>query len=208
VKGVSGLNRFVLGVLVFATLLFAGISPSSAHTSLVSSHPKVDERFSTPLAEISLQFDEDLITLAENEPNRITLTDAKGSVITLGKTDVAGSIARSSLDPAAMKPGIYTVHYRVVSGDGHVVSSQYQFTYLVGADSGVTQSSQSGESPASTESHISTPDKHSTSEKSAVRVITLHNHKSFIHRHSDHIVLALAAIAVIGSWYLIRRRND
>ena len=50
-------NLLVLGFLI--TLL--GIAPSSAHTSLVASTPKIDSKLPTAPQAISLQFDEDLL---------------------------------------------------------------------------------------------------------------------------------------------------
>jgi methionine-rich copper-binding protein CopC len=206
VKGVSGLKRLTLGFLAIATSLIAGISPSSAHTSLISSQPKVDQRVSGPIMEISLQFDEDLIALGDKEPNRIALFDSDGKSIPLGKTEILGSIARASVESSTWKSGIYSVQYRVVSGDGHVVSSEYKFTYI--ATSANQKSSSPPENVSATRSAASLPT--STSEASGrptqVPDTPTHEHSSFIQRHSEHAVLTFIGVALIGIWVLIRRR--
>ena len=207
-KGVSGLKRSTLGILLIATSLFAGISPSSAHTSLVSSQPKVDGRVSAPLLEISLQFDEDLITLGEKEPNRIALFDSDGKSVALGKTEVVGSIARASLDSSNWKSGIYSVQYRVVSGDGHVVSSEYTFTFFAASENQQALSPREHLNATRSATSLPTP----TSERSALGTQesdkTMQEHSSLIHRHSEHIIVTFIGVAVIGIWVFIRRRNN
>lgn len=207
-KGVSGLKRLALGILVIATSLFAGISPSSAHTSLISSQPKVDGRVSGPLVEISLQFDEDLITLGEKDPNRIALVEIEGKNIPLGKTEVLGSIARASVDSSAMKSGIYSVQYRVVSGDGHVVASEYKFTYIATSDNQESASPRENVSPPRGGTSLPTPTSETSAPPAQVPDKLIHEHSSFIHRHSEHIILTFIGVALVGIWVLIRRRNN
>ena len=202
------MKRLTLGIVVITTSLFAGISPSSAHTSLISSQPKVDGRFSGPLVEISLQFDEDLITLGEKDPNRIALVEIDGKNIPLGKTEVVGSIARASVDSSAMKPGIYSVQYRVVSGDGHVVASEYKFTYIATSDNQESESPRENISPTRGGTTFPTPTSDTSASPTQVPDKPIHQHSSFIHRHSDHIILTFIGVAFVGIWILIRRRNN
>ena len=197
-----------MGILVIATTLFTGISPSSAHTSLISSQPKVDGRVSGPLVEISLQFDEDLITLGEKETNRIALVGPNGKNMALEKTEVVGSTARASVDSSAMKSGIYSVQYRVVSGDGHVVASEYRFTYIANSENQQSSSPRENVSPTRGAASLPTPTSETSAPPTQVPDKPVHEHSSFIHRHSEHLILTLAGVALIGIWFLVRRRNN
>lgn len=207
-KGVSGLKRITLGILVITTSLFVGISPSSAHTSLVSSQPKVDGRVSAPPLEISLQFDEDLITLGDKDPNRIALFDSDGKSVALGKTEVVGSIARASVESSTWKSGIYSVQYRVVSGDGHVVSSEYRFTFIATSENQQSSSPRENLNAAPRATTLPTPTSQTSASPTQVPEKPIHEHSSFIHRHSEHAILTFIGVALIGIWVLIRRRNN
>ena len=196
-----------MGIILIATSLLAGTYPSSAHTSLVSSQPKVNERVSSPLLEISLQFDEDLITLEGKNLNKIALSDADGRSIALGKTNVLGSVARASLDSSAMTSGTYYVQYRIVSGDGHVVSSQYQFTYSAVTEPKVTPRALPGENRDIPKTRESIPDTGTNVAETLAPIATSQKHASFIHKHGNHIIYSLGGFAAIVIWFLIRRRR-
>lgn len=207
-KGVSGLKRLSSGILIITAFLFVGISTSYAHTSLISSQPKVEGRVSGPLLEISLQFDEDLITLGEKDPNRIALVGANGKNIAIGKTEVVGSIVRASVGSSDLKSGLYSVQYRVVSGDGHVVASEYQFTYLANTETQQSPSPQESVSPSSAKTLPTAPSSETTAGPTRVPVETIHEHSSFIHRHGEHLAMTIIGSVGIGIWFLFRRRNS
>jgi methionine-rich copper-binding protein CopC len=202
------MKRFTLGILIIVTSMFIGIYPSSAHTSLISSQPKINGRVSGTLAEISLQFDEDLITLGDKDPNLIALLDSHGKSMSLGKTEVVGSIARASVVSSGMASGMYSVQYRVVSGDGHVVTSEYQFTYTANAESQESPSPRASVSQLSHQTETSTATSEPSVYPTRVTAEPNHEHSSFISRHNNHIIFTLAGLAFIGIWFLIRRRNN
>ena len=80
----------------------------------------------TPPTQVRLTFDEDLISIGSS--NQIVVKSPNGSVVSKGKTHVNGSIAAVFL--AKLKVfGKYRVTYRIVSADGHIVSSSYFFYY-------------------------------------------------------------------------------
>ena len=120
-SGVSGVVRKILGILTIVVLVLLGVDSASAHTSLVSSTPKNGSTLESAPTEISLQFDEDLITIGDKDPNKISLRDEDGNEISTGQTKVIGSIVSAALSPTSLKSGLYTVSYRVLSADGHVV---------------------------------------------------------------------------------------
>ena len=69
---------------------------------------------------VSIEFDGKLQTLGTEKINRITVTDSSGQVISDGISLVEGtkiSTKISILDST----GLMSVHYRIVSEDGHPV---------------------------------------------------------------------------------------
>ena len=199
-------NFLVLGFLI--TLL--GIAPSSAHTSLVTSSPKIDSKLPIAPQAISLQFDEDLLVLGDNETNRISVVDIANHEYVAKATKVLGSIATAELNTHEMRPGLYTVRYRIVSGDGHVVSSSYQFE-VQGAQN---QSSNSGNTPSKTPSVTQAPIVKATSEDTSSPEVTASNlainrhdgnHQTFFHRHASHIAYLAFGLFAILFWVLLKK---
>jgi methionine-rich copper-binding protein CopC len=74
-----------------------------------------------------LEFAEALTTLKNKNANSITILGAKSLKVLTSKISVTKGIARVDI-PGQLKSGIYTVQYRVVSADGHVLKSQFKFT--------------------------------------------------------------------------------
>jgi methionine-rich copper-binding protein CopC len=95
-------------LLVAAALLTTGTA--QAHSDLDASTPKANSRVETSPTSVSLTFNEDI--------------RAKGN----GAIVIDGSNAKQSIKKLTA-PGRYTVRYRIVSADGHVVSSKYSFAF-------------------------------------------------------------------------------
>jgi len=210
VKGVSRVKKlpYLLFLGFLSTIL--GIAPSSAHTSLVTSTPKINSKLSTSPQVISLQFDEDLLVLGDNETNRISVTDISKHEYVATATKVLGSIASAELNSNEMHPGLYTVSYRVVSGDGHVVSGNYQFE-LQGADN---LSSNSGNTPSKTPSISQSPTVGTPPGSISAPEVTTSNsapsghdgiHQTFFQQHSSHIAYVAIGLITILMWVLLRK---
>lgn len=117
----------VLGALLGLTALLSamalGAAPADAHARLEASSPTDGSTLTATPPEIMLRF---------NEPIKDGLNEVS---VTTGSTDVAdGEIqveGQSAYQPIRldMKPGKYTVKYKVVSADGHPVSGTFSFTY-------------------------------------------------------------------------------
>lgn len=117
----------VLGAFLGLTALLAAMvitaAPADAHARLESSSPSDGSTLTATPPEVMLRF---------NEPIKEGLNEVS---VTTGSTDVAdGEIdveGQSVYQPIAldMKPGTYTVKYKVVSADGHPVSGTFTFTY-------------------------------------------------------------------------------
>ena len=98
---------------------------AQAHAALLKSAPARRASVMHSPTEVRLWFSEEL------EPSyaSVWVEDAGGETLTTGPVPVDDkdkSVIAMSLPPVG--PGVYTVHYRVVSVDGHVVQSGFIFT--------------------------------------------------------------------------------
>ena len=101
---------------------------AQAHTKLLSSTPTAGAIVEEWPTEISLIFDEDLITVGEEKSNFLVVNNAAGDQISSDDEVVNGSEIKVSLEPNTTK-GPVLVYYRVVSGDGHPVEGEYAFNF-------------------------------------------------------------------------------
>jgi copper transport protein len=107
--------------LAFVALVALALPSSAfAHASLVHKSPTYRERLASPPTQIVLGFDQTIELL----PKAIVVLDARGH-------DLAGQTrlrSRSLVAPLHTLPrGPYTVRWRAMSNDGHVVSGVYTF---------------------------------------------------------------------------------
>ncbi len=109
-------------------LLLAALSTpisAAAHAILVKSQPGKDETVSTPPKQIDLWFNDPVrneylaLAVIDSEGKRVDNHDAEQSL-----TD-GSNIHATVVD---LPPGTYTIRYRVVSQDTHIVTGKFQFT--------------------------------------------------------------------------------
>ena len=96
-----------------------------AHAVLVRSSPTARAALSRPPERVHLWFNERL----EPAYSRATVWDSAGKQVDAadGAVDPAEP-TRLTVALPALKPGTYTVKFRVLSVDGHLVESQFPFT--------------------------------------------------------------------------------
>lgn len=112
-------------------------SPAGAHAALVSADPALGASLDRLPASVSLEFSDEM-----NQPSQISVLGPDGKKIGRGETIVDGAtVSRQIVDPG--QAGTYRVDYRVVSADGHPVTSSYKFTVT----SGVPASSKATSEP-------------------------------------------------------------
>ncbi len=105
-------------------ILSFGSPGANAHSTLVSSVPSADSTVVDFPMEVTLSFNEELLKVGEENPNRVEVFDESG-VLVSGPSVLSGA---SIAAPVGINGnGAYTVKYRVVSKDGHVVEDEYQF---------------------------------------------------------------------------------
>jgi methionine-rich copper-binding protein CopC len=106
--------------------ILALAAPAVAHTELVSSAP-ADKASAESPTEVRLTFSEPV------DPRfaKVSVKAPGGADVTQGKPAVTETVVVQPI--AAKKPGKYTVAFRIVSTDGHPVSSSQAFTVTVPA---------------------------------------------------------------------------
>jgi copper resistance protein C len=98
---------------------------SWGHAYLVKSSPARRAVLSTPPARIVLWFNERL----EAQFSQLSVWNAEGQQVDGGNVQVGPDDGkRLSVDVPALPTGSYTVKYRVLSVDGHVVEAEFPFT--------------------------------------------------------------------------------
>lgn len=119
-------NRKVLGIFLAASLLIPQ-SNAFAHGDLIASNPKAHSTVSKLPKVVWVEFDGNLITIADKQTNFLNVKNSKGKELGDGKAFVAGArISVNIKDRSAI--GTIKVSWRVVSEDGHPVSSFLTFT--------------------------------------------------------------------------------
>src|SRR5216684_1142290 len=115
----------LLGALAVAGIALAASAPAaSAHATLL---------FTSPAADSAVPVSPEVITLTFNEPvtlvgTPVTLAGPGGRKIALGAARESGGRSVLTVPAASRLPdGVYTVSWQVISADGDLVGSQYEF---------------------------------------------------------------------------------
>ena len=114
-------------VIWAAVSLSLGIVPSAqTHSSLADSNPKARSVIAKLPKLLWIEFDGNLITLGDKKINFLSVTNRKGRELSDGEPFIGG--ARLSVKIKHRKAaGPIKVSWRVVSQDGHPVSSYLTF---------------------------------------------------------------------------------
>lgn len=135
-------RRVVLWFLVGLGLLAAAgplAGPVGAHATLESTSPANDEVVSSAPKQVTLTFDD---TVTVNDDG-VKVLDPRSNDVSEGPptTQQDGKVVVQKVDAEAQ--GTYTVSYRVLSDDGHVIDGSYVFHvgHRTGSTAAVTTSS-------------------------------------------------------------------
>lgn len=111
-------------LLVMLSLLFQ-VNSVMAHAALVKSDPPRRASLSSPPKQIQLWFNEQV----EGSYASITVLDSKKNSMTENRPEVVLNDPKSIiLNLPQMEPGRYTVQYRIMSVDGHIIESNFDFS--------------------------------------------------------------------------------
>ena len=120
------MKKLVSALLAFGVAISAAPS-ASAHASYSDSNPKARSVITKLPKLLWVEFDGNLITIADKQTNFLTVKNSKGKELSEGKAFVGGArISVKIKDRNATGP--IKVSWRVVSEDGHPVSSFLTFT--------------------------------------------------------------------------------
>ena len=119
-----------IAVTLGAVFLAFSTLPASAHTVLVTSSPQANSVIESLPTSITITFAEDLVDIGNS--NSISVLDQAGEELSQGDISVSGPTLSKSLTPSD-KLGVFTVAYRAVAADGHVIKDQFTFTVEVTA---------------------------------------------------------------------------
>lgn len=113
-----------ISLLAIFSLAFQ-VKVAMAHAALVKSDPPRRATLSAPPKQIQLWFNEKI----EGAYASVTVRDSnKNSISENVPESVADDPKSVVLSLPSMEPGRYTVHYRVMSVDGHVIESSFDFS--------------------------------------------------------------------------------
>jgi methionine-rich copper-binding protein CopC len=114
-------------LLIAVGLVFSGIHSAIAHAEVVKSFPLANSTLTKAPKYVQLEFGEAITNLKSKNANSIVILDSKATKIATSKIVIKKAIARVEF-VGTLKPGKYTVKYRIVSADGHVLNAQFKFT--------------------------------------------------------------------------------
>ena len=113
-------------VAVAVLTLVTSVAPASAHAQLLISNPAISATLTKVPSAVTLVFDDDLIDLEGG--NQIVVLNAAKKHVEQGTTKLVGATLSVGVKPG-LPTGKYQVLYKVISNDGHPVTSTY-FFYL------------------------------------------------------------------------------
>jgi copper transport protein len=128
-------------IAVLCTVLW-GAPIAGAHATLLSSSPVNDSVIESAPAEVVLRFDE---AVAPADQDALVVLDSGGDHLERGRVERGDGGRRVSMGIRDGGTGTYTVSYRVLSEDDHVISGS--FVFHVGAPSGSTRTDEASTSP-------------------------------------------------------------
>jgi methionine-rich copper-binding protein CopC len=117
--------KHVLVGAVTAMAMYVHVAPVLAHSMLVKAEPPRRAVLATTPTQVRLWFNEEI----EGDYASLVVLDAEKHPVTEIKPQLAPDDRKSVVLPLPeLAPGKYSVKFRVLSVDGHVVESSFDFT--------------------------------------------------------------------------------
>ena len=120
------MRRVMTGsALMLALCAYLHSTPVLAHAMLVKAEPPRRAQLAQPPAQVRLWFNEEV----EKDYASLAVLDAAKASVTETKPEIDPKDPKAIVLPLPeLSSGKYTVKFRVLSVDGHVVDSSYDFT--------------------------------------------------------------------------------
>ncbi len=123
--GSAGMNILTRFILIIVFIVAAPVTSALAHSMLVKAEPPRRAVLTKSPAQVRLWFNEKI----EGDYASLVVLDAQKQPITDVKPTLALDDQKSIVLPLPeLAPGKYSVKFRVLSVDGHVVESTFDFT--------------------------------------------------------------------------------
>jgi methionine-rich copper-binding protein CopC len=118
--------RKFISVLFITFLAFASTPQASAHVEIVSSFPEQFSNVNPIPTQVWIEFSGDLQTLDGQAVNSLEVIDSTGIAVNYEDAIISGGRITTKISGQSA-PGAFTVKYRVVGDDGHVIEGEYTF---------------------------------------------------------------------------------
>jgi copper resistance protein C len=118
--------RKLASLFLVACLSVLAIPTSSAHVTIVSSFPKQFANVNPIPTEVWIEFSGDLQTLDGEAVNSLEVVDSTGIAVNFEDPIISGGRIATKISGQSAA-GVFTVKYRVVGDDGHVIEGDYTF---------------------------------------------------------------------------------
>lgn len=119
------MRKVITGFLLSCLCLIA-IPSSSAHVEIVDSFPKQFANVNPIPTQVWIQFSGDLQTLDGQAVNSLEVIDSTGIAVNYEEPLIEGGKITTKVSGQSAA-GVFTVKYRVVGDDGHVIEGEYTF---------------------------------------------------------------------------------
>ena len=118
--------RKLLVSLSLVGLTFFSSPVASAHVEIVSAFPEQYANVNPIPTQVWIQFSGDLQTLDGEAVNSLEVIDSTGIAVNYEDPIIEGAKIMTKISGQSA-PGVFTVKYRVVGDDGHVIEGEYTF---------------------------------------------------------------------------------
>ena len=118
--------RKYISFLFIAFLAFVTTPQASAHVEIVSSFPEQFSNVNPIPTQVWIEFSGDLQTLDGQAVNSLEVIDSTGIAVNYEDAIISGGRITTKISGQSA-PGAFTVKYRVVGDDGHVIEGEYTF---------------------------------------------------------------------------------
>jgi len=118
--------RKLVSLFLVACLSVLAIPSSSAHVTIVSSFPEQFANVNPIPTEVWIEFSGDLQTLDGEAVNSLEVFDSTGIAVNYEDPVISGGRITTKVSGQSAA-GVFTVKYRVVGDDGHVIEGDYTF---------------------------------------------------------------------------------
>ena len=118
--------RKTLVSLIIGLLALLSMPGSSAHVEIVSSFPEKFANVNPIPTQVWIEFSGQLQTLDGEAVNSLEVIDSTGIAVNFDDPIIEGAKIMTKISGQSA-PGAFTVKYRVVGDDGHVIEGDYTF---------------------------------------------------------------------------------